>query len=1150
MTQNMFNYKHVQPTSFSTPNLVRLNGYRTAAAPTQGFVFKPLFSPPKQAAGWKNIEAATGKKFASYPDAVKYMNDLQNGQGGGHSAGGFVGNLFNDVVTAVPGIFTGLYQMGKGAAQDTYAAAHGDFAMKHGVETLHNIGTSYKQMYSPLIHGNLSQFWDNVYNNPLGPILDAASLVTLGAGAAVKGASLVAKGSRLAELGKAQPLLARSAEAIRTGEKATPENSLLHRYTSGNPVIRAREKATFKMTNNLPRGYGARIEEHRFTARQVKINTRMTKGRELGIAPGQHVPAAIGYQKAVRGKNIFQKHLTPHQMAAGHILGILGTHMSVEDAIRNGARIAAEHNFDVPKDTMALWTHPKTTEALTQALHDFHAGKENRILTFKNMADQMGTIDAADKGLHPDTIETAKWGALADLSSDHVVKDYVDTVIAAKNQSLIPPEITPNQALLEKAGLIKPAAKIADKYKGQLQSARINVTTRLYMAAKNEGMTMRQFIETHGNDPHVVDSIYRPVSPEAVAKGAHINDAPVVRVATKPGEINPIYVPHKSNEVVPTTLNSVPRGQGDMVKENHHVMLAAGRIAIGEDLLGPERARTLRIAHANDIYEAHIKGSVKVDTTEVTQMVASGYRLVKAPKSGRDFMTETQGHAIDKILTQTDEKSILNSVRDMFTSSTKEDPTLLHGDVVLAMSGDKYLMIREATSKHLAQEYIASSKIIKNWVDKPLNLWKYVVLGISPRNVVTNVVGNTLMAAVMANGPLGAMRIIAHSALKTVSSEKFTEAMSFKGVMGVSDGFMRRNLPEQAQQSFTHGELSLSGKAQALAFSYRASHRDEISLRQGFIMMLIRSDPVIRDIMKRSHHHGNSRNAWESAAEEAFRKHPMLLQDISDRTDDALGNYRDFSHTEQNIRKFMPFYSWYRHALRTGHALTKRPTTLNAGYNIGMQGAAQNQSVFGDVPDFMKSFVPLRTNSDGTVQSLNTSGLNPFNALTDMASGVKNLAVSKDKQGATGKLATFLNPILASSIEELTGKSLLTGAPSKAPDFGQPNNFLFNLGTRVIGGTPQARLAGAYNDATSGPSTGLDQLTATGQLKKTKVPTLSKGLRTQAYNFAGFPTKDVNVKAAQDWQKTLEQSNTYHLPKPGKKKAKKYTLGAINFGGK
>jgi len=1123
----MFNFKHVQPTSFSTPNLVRLDSFRTAATPTKGFVFKPLFTPPKQSAGWKNIESVTGKKFTSYADAVKYVNDLQNGQGGGKSSGGFVGNLFNDVVTAVPGLFTGLYQAGKGTLQDAYATTHGDFSFKHDLAIGKNIVSSYKQMYSPLLHGNLSQFWDNVYNNPLGPILDAASFLTLGAGAAVKGASLVAKGSKLAKLGVEQPLLARSAEAIRTGEKATPENALLHRMTSTNPVIRAREKATFKMTNNLPRGYGAKIEERRFTARQVKINTHMTKGRELGIAPGHHVPAAIGYQKAVRGKNIFQKHLTPHQLAAGHILGILGTHMSVEDAIRNGARIAAEHKFDVPSDVMNLWTHPKTTEALTQALHDFHAGKENRILTFKNMTDQMGQIDSVDKGLHPDTVETAKWGALADLSSDHVVKDYVDTVVSAKNPAVL-----------------------ADQYKGQLQSAKINVTTRLYMAAKNEGVTMRQFIQTHGNDPHVVDSIYRPVAPEAVAKGARINDAPVVKVATRPGDINPIYVPHKSNEVIPHTLNSVPRGQGDMVKENHHVMLAAGRIAIGEDLLGPERARTLRIAHANDIYEAHIKGAVKVDTAEVAQMVASGYRLVKAPKSGRDFMTETQGHYVDKILTQTDEKSRLNSVRDMFTSSTKEDPTLLHGDVGLAMSGDKYLMIREATSKHLAQEYVASSKIIKQYVDKPLNLWKYVVLGLSPRNIVTNVVGNTMMAAVMANGPLGAMRIIAHSAMKTVSSEKVTAAMSLRGVMGISDHFMQRLFPEHWQASFTHGELNLSGKAQSLAFAYRASHRNEIALRQGMFMELIRSDPVIRDIMKRSHHHGNSRNAWESAAEEAFRKHPMLRNDFSDRVDDALGNYRDFSHTEQNIRKVMPFYSWYRHASRTGHALTKRPTTLNAGYNIGMQGAAENKSVFGDVPEFMRSFVPLGKNSDGTVQSLNTSGLNPFNALTDMASGVKNLAVSKDKQGATGKIATFLNPILASSIEELQGTSLLTGAPSKAPDFGQPNNFLANVGARVIGGTPQARLAGAYNDTTSGPSTGLDQLTATGQLKKTKVPTLSKGIRTQAYNFAGFPTKDVNVKAAQDWQKTLEQSNTYHLPKPGKKKAKKYTLGAINFGGK
>src|SRR5439155_13804510 len=105
----------------------------------------------------------------------------------------------------------------------------------------------------PLTHGDVSHFLHNLYEHPLGPILDVATVLTAGAGAAAKAgatlakAGVVSKAGRVAKLGERERVTVRAPRAI-----AGQEQKVATKLTSTNPAIRARQKAIHKALKKLP----------------------------------------------------------------------------------------------------------------------------------------------------------------------------------------------------------------------------------------------------------------------------------------------------------------------------------------------------------------------------------------------------------------------------------------------------------------------------------------------------------------------------------------------------------------------------------------------------------------------------------------------------------------------------------------------------------------------------------------------------------------------------------------------------------------------------------------------------------------------------------------------------------------------------------
>jgi hypothetical protein len=121
---------------------------------------------------------------------------------------GGIGNLGSDIFQAGRYFVPGLYETGKAGLQDSLlGAALG--VNKPGSQLNEKVIKptleSYKYMYGPATHGDFGKTLSRMYEHPLQPILDAATVASLGMGSAAKAGGVVARNAEsasLADLGK------------------------------------------------------------------------------------------------------------------------------------------------------------------------------------------------------------------------------------------------------------------------------------------------------------------------------------------------------------------------------------------------------------------------------------------------------------------------------------------------------------------------------------------------------------------------------------------------------------------------------------------------------------------------------------------------------------------------------------------------------------------------------------------------------------------------------------------------------------------------------------------------------------------------------------------------------------------------------------
>lgn len=137
-------------------------------------------------------------------------------------------NLLHDVSDAAIGGFSGLLGIGGSALHDAGHAVglvKGGYQLpKLGSQVIHQLAQDYQHVYAPLFHGDWRTTLKRIEEHPLGPILDVASIVTLGGSLAAKAgiktaqyagdAGLALKGARTAGLHEIAPAGVLSADNV------------------------------------------------------------------------------------------------------------------------------------------------------------------------------------------------------------------------------------------------------------------------------------------------------------------------------------------------------------------------------------------------------------------------------------------------------------------------------------------------------------------------------------------------------------------------------------------------------------------------------------------------------------------------------------------------------------------------------------------------------------------------------------------------------------------------------------------------------------------------------------------------------------------------------------------------------------------------
>lgn len=375
--------------------------------------------------------------------------------------GGFFGNLGSDIYTATKGLGPGIANAGTSVVNDAAGLAERVSGNPHGFGasqlSKHDAPSSqineniiqpqldyYKQQYG---QGNV---FENFYNHPLGPILDAATLASLGAGGAGKigtgleRAGKISSENPLARISKTdgRAPLEYNPSNLTPEEAVTPEISRLY---STRPLRKGMQIATDKVAS-LPTGkyenpvLGAQKWQARTFSQKMGAARRDSEGLQhvnRQVSPQIPELKALGpeelqaFDAIVRlGGNDISHNIDRWQGAvAGSILNELPDGANASNYGKIIDPKLAMSRFENLGDPVvkALAEHPEHSEKLMSALHSWYGVAAPRLL--EDLPEEAATakthelLTGLDELRHQPGEEVAPQGTPPLHPSDPVVDD-------------------------------------------------------------------------------------------------------------------------------------------------------------------------------------------------------------------------------------------------------------------------------------------------------------------------------------------------------------------------------------------------------------------------------------------------------------------------------------------------------------------------------------------------------------------------------------------------------------------------------------------------------------------------------------------------------------------------------------------------------
>jgi hypothetical protein len=523
-------------------------------------------------------------------------------------------------------------------------------------------------------------------------------------------------------------------------------------------------------------------------------------------------------------------------------------------------------------------------------------------------------------------------------------------------------------------------------------------------------------------------------SPTGVVGGDSI-DALRAELA-KEGRPEPAYLHDTSiHEPSKTEVETRAAGGGTSpvpqsgVHQNQGVLAAMGRVILDPGTLLSQHFRTIKYALYRDIHQT--LESAAVEVPHGVSLPDKGWEYLRRAegikgKTGETIpYTERTAGAYQDWVEQT-----LGSAKEEAQLGEKLT-TADAGEAATSATGHR-LMVPKSMVDQLTGEFTRSSKATRNFIEKPLDIWRTILLNYSPRWLLNNVIGNTFMSLVRFGGPTfikqwltavmekqgpgmidqlfkdKAAKYLTASDRAELAPENFTG--TFKG----------QNLP------FSHSPFESKAWGRAKEMLAPVDRGYEQKLRGAAFNTQVMKSPEAKALYNEM---PKQTRSWRAASRQALEQNPALVKKITQEVESGLGNFTGMSAAERNwIRRVVPFYAWYRAILGVVVKLPlEAPLRVNILAHLAQIQQEDQDMMNPDLPSWLRGSVPV-----GGGGLLTMQGLNPYGTVPQVGRQVVNDPLGTTMpflQAIAGTGRTFYQPTSAYKL----GRALLGGPYGTLP---------------------------------------------------------------------------------------------------------------------
>lgn len=487
---------------------------------------------------------------------------------------------------------------------------------------------------------------------------------------------------------------------------------------------------------------------------------------------------------------------------------------------------------------------------------------------------------------------------------------------------------------------------------------------------------------------------------------------------------NPTYVQHifndKPKKFTDFFINSAPvkSWKPGFLKKSYGV---SGYSIDPNEVLKWQTVQTLKYKNNVDLLEK-VKNLDFVEPLDDIKNLKPGYKVF-APDGYIRFYQGTID-LVKEFSNKIKGKSELNEVSDIWDDlKSALDSSLLEKKYVGVTNKVKLYQVPDASAKILQAYAKTVNPYVRLFWDKPVDAFRFLALALTPRWLVNNVVGNTVFS-VIAGDPFSPSGYLTYRAAREqglIPDDVFSGFYSSEKLMSGKLG--------KAAETKLGALLSSAGEtAKELPIIKQVGQLGDLSYR---------INSAVDDFFRGAHFINEaSRLARKKVVAETGEKLKRTIDLLKYAKQDeeilakAINSVDDFFYgagslspfERQYVRRFLPFYSWYKfitlYSLRLPLNHPARFEVINNLAKTFYDLTGQNE-----LPNYLKGSIPIGESKEGDIYYLRTSGTNPFGLLEDIAT-----------QGVSQTALSGLTPGAKTAVERLTGREAFSGRTYTAKD--------------------------------------------------------------------------------------------------------------------